>query len=48
MAVFYLAAGMTHLVAPDSFLPIVPNFVPIPREVVLATGILEIGGSIAP
>jgi uncharacterized membrane protein len=47
MAAFYLAAGTVHLVAPDQFLPIVPGFVPMPREVVLATGLCEIAGGIA-
>jgi uncharacterized membrane protein len=47
LAAFYLVAGITHLVAPDKFLPIVPDFVPLPREVVLATGVLEIAGSLA-
>ena len=47
MATLYLVAGITHLVAPDKFLPIVPDFVPLPRDVVLATGALEIAGSVA-
>jgi uncharacterized membrane protein len=36
-----------HLVAPDGFLPIVPDWVPRPRETVLVTGLCEIAGSIA-
>jgi uncharacterized membrane protein len=47
MAAFYLVAGVVHLVAPDEFLPIVPDFVPFPREVVLATGVCEIAGALA-
>jgi uncharacterized membrane protein len=47
MAAFYLAAGIVHLTAPDAFLPIVPHWVPLPREIVLATGVCEIAGSIA-
>jgi uncharacterized membrane protein len=47
MAAFYLAAGIVHLVAPDAFLPIVPDWVPLPRETVLATGLCEIAGSVA-
>ncbi len=47
MAAFYLAAGIVHLAAPDRFLPIVPSFVPMPHEVVLATGACEIAGSAA-
>jgi uncharacterized membrane protein len=47
MAAFYLTAGIVHLVAPDKFLPIVPNFVPLPLYVLLATGMCEIAGSLA-
>jgi uncharacterized membrane protein len=47
MATFYLAAGVVHLLAPDAFLPIVPDWVPLPRETVLATGLCEIAGSVA-
>jgi uncharacterized membrane protein len=47
MAAFYLTAGIVHILAPDRFLPIVPDFVPWPREVVLATGVCEIAGSLA-
>jgi uncharacterized membrane protein len=47
MAVFYLTAGIVHLLAPERFLPIVPDFVPWPREMVLATGVCEIAGSLA-
>jgi uncharacterized membrane protein len=47
MVAFYLTAGIVHLLAPDRFLPIVPDFVPWPREVVLATGVCEIAGSLA-
>ncbi len=45
LAAFYLAAGIAHLAVPDGFLPIVPGWVPWPRETVLATGICEILGS---
>jgi uncharacterized membrane protein len=47
MAAFYFAAGIVHLTAPDAFLPIVPDWVPLPRETVLLTGVCEIVGSIA-
>jgi uncharacterized membrane protein len=46
LAIFYLAAGVAHLALPDGFLPIVPTWVPWPRETVVATGICEIAGSI--
>jgi uncharacterized membrane protein len=47
MAAFYLLAGVAHLTLTDKFLLIVPDWVPYPREVVLATGACEIAGSIA-
>ena len=47
MAAFYLGAGIAHLWIPDKFLPIVPEWVPFPREVILVTGLCEIAGSVA-
>ena len=47
MAVFYLAAGVTHVLAPDGFLAITPDWVPFPRQIVLVTGLCEIAGGIA-
>ncbi len=46
LALFYAAAGVVHLRTPDGFLPIVPDWVPMPREVVLATGVAEIAGAV--
>jgi uncharacterized membrane protein len=45
MAAFYLAAGILHLRRPEAFLPIVPGWVPAPREIVLLTGAAEIAGA---
>lgn len=45
MAIFYAVAGIVHLTAPDGFLPIVPDWVPEPRLVVLATGVCELFGA---
>lgn len=47
LVVFYGVAGIVHLAAPDKFLPIVPDFVPWPRIVVIVTGICEIAGALA-
>lgn len=44
--VFYAAAGIVHLRAPDAFLPIVPDWVPWPRQVVIATGWCELAGAL--
>lgn len=46
LALFYLIAGIVHLRSPDAFLPIMPDWVPWPYEVVLVTGALEIAGAI--
>lgn len=41
----FLLAGLIHLGSPDTFLPIVPDWVPLPRETVLATGVCELAGA---
>jgi len=46
LALAYAAVGIVHLKSPDGFLPIMPDFVPFPREVVLATGVAELAGAI--
>ena len=46
LASFYLIGGVGHLLIPNSFLAIVPDSVPYPREFVLLTGICEIAGAI--
>ncbi len=46
LSLFYGAAGILHLIDPDAFLPIMPSFVPWPREVVVLTGLCEIAGSV--
>jgi uncharacterized membrane protein len=45
MASFYFGAGVIHLQSPDGFLPIMPDWVPMAREVVLFTGVCEIAGA---
>ena len=47
MIVLYAGAGIAHLAVPDAFLPIVPDAVPFPRQVILVTGLCEIAGAIA-
>jgi uncharacterized membrane protein len=47
MAAFYLAAGIVHLTAPEAFLPIVPDWVPRPPEIVAVTGVCEVAGGTA-
>ena len=36
--------GVVHLAAPDAFLPIMPDWVPEPRLVVIVTGLCELAG----
>ena len=47
MAIFYLAAGLLHVGTPEKFLPIVPDWVPQPDLVIVATGVCEISGALA-
>ena len=47
ISAFYLAAGIVHLRSPEAFLPIVPDWVPLPRAAVIATGLWEIAGAAA-
>ena len=47
IALFYTAAGIAHLMAPDKLMSITPDWVPFPMQVVLFTGVFEIVASIA-
>ena len=44
LVVVYAAAGVAHFTWPDKFLPIVPEWVPLPRQTILITGACEIVG----
>lgn len=46
LAIFYLAAGVIHLVYPAPFLTIMPPWVPFAHAVVLWTGVAEILGAV--
>ena len=46
LAAIFLYAGYMHVARPQFFLPIVPDWVPLPRETVIATGLCEIAGAI--
>lgn len=43
----YGVIGAIHLAAPDRFLPIMPDWVPAPRGVVIGTGLCEIAAAFA-
>ena len=47
LAIFYAYAGYRHIVGPDPFVLITPDWVPMQDMVVLLTGIAEIAGAIA-
>lgn len=42
----FLYAGYVHVTRPDFFLPIVPDWVPSPRETVTLTGWCELAGAL--
>ena len=46
LAICYVVAGVVHLRSPGAFLPIVPDWVPLPRDTVLATGACELAGAL--
>jgi uncharacterized membrane protein len=46
VVLFFTIGGVGHFVATDSFVHIVPPWVPFPREVVYLTGVLELLGAI--
>lgn len=45
LALVYLFVGITHLRNPAAFLPIMPDWVPMPATVVALTGVWEIIGA---
>ena len=47
LALLYFTVGVVHLRSPHAFMPIVPEWVPFPRETVLFTGVCEILGAAA-
>ncbi len=47
MAAFYALAGSLHLISPDGFVAITPDWVPHPREVISVTGVCELLGAAA-
>jgi uncharacterized membrane protein len=46
LAIFYLGAGILHLVSPRGFLAITPDWVPFAHFMVAFTGIAEIAGAV--
>ena len=46
LASLYALAGFFHLTTPETFQLIMPDWVPYPREVILATGVCELAGAL--
>ncbi|WP_205599575.1 DoxX family protein [Sandarakinorhabdus rubra] len=46
LAIAYAGVGIVHLKSPEAFLPIMPDWVPAPRQVVIWTGVAELAGAI--
>jgi uncharacterized membrane protein len=46
LAAAFAYAGYVHVMRPELFLPIVPDWVPMPRLTVIATGWCELAGAI--
>ena len=45
LAAVYLIAGLCHVMLPEPFLTITPDWVPYAREVILGTGLCELAGA---
>jgi len=46
LAILFVFAGTMHFVIPDSYVRIMPPYIPLPREMVLLSGACEIAGGI--
>ena len=46
LAAIYGPFGVLHVRSPQAFLPIMPPGIPVPRAVVVATGLCEIAGAV--
>ena len=42
LSAIFVTSGIVHLVRPETYEPIMPNIVPAHREVILASGVLEL------
>lgn len=47
LVLLYGLVGAVHLAAPERLMPIMPDWVPAPRLVILLTGLCEIAGALA-
>jgi uncharacterized membrane protein len=42
MGLFYVIAGINHFILPDFYLPLIPDYIPYPKGVNIASGMLEV------
>lgn len=47
LALAYIVAGVAHIIMPNGFVKITPDWVSAPQFVVFATGVCEIAGAVA-
>jgi len=41
--VFYFVAGVNHFINPEFYLPLIPDYLPIPNLINVSAGIIELG-----
>ena len=46
LALFYAVAAYIHLTMPTMFMPVMPDWVPAPYQVIIFTGLCEIAGAV--
>lgn len=46
LGLVFIGAGATHLLYPNPFLAIVPDYLPAPRSVVALSGVAELAGGV--
>jgi uncharacterized membrane protein len=42
LAAIFVTSGVVHLVRPETFAPVMPQFVPAHREIILVSGVVEL------
>lgn len=42
LGIFYIAAGINHFIHPDFYLPLIPGYLPAPKQINIISGIAEI------
>lgn len=47
LALLFVAAGIAHIVTPEPFVKITPDWVPFPAQIIFVTGLCELAGAMA-